>query len=107
MVAVVLDGKVLAAAQEAALSERVSGIKKSTGGRVPILATIIVGADPASKTYVRWSRKVFHSCTRVQSPRTDSPFSSPPAPQAAFAFPCAAAGAPISTPCLCPHVSHN
>ena len=53
MVAVVLDGKVLAAAQEAALSERVSGIKKSTGGRVPILATIIVGADPASETYVR------------------------------------------------------
>ena len=32
MVAVVLDGKALAAAQEAALSERVSGIKKSTGG---------------------------------------------------------------------------
>ena len=76
MVAVVLDGKVLAAAQEAALSERVSGIKKSTGGRVPILATIIVGADPASKTYVRMKgdacRRVGMDSIKVELPASTS-----------------------------------
>lgn len=62
MVAVVLDGKALAAAQETAFSERVAAIKESGRGRTPILATILVGADPASETYVRMKGD---ACRRV------------------------------------------
>ena len=62
MAAVVLDGRTLAAAAEVALAQRVARIKDRPGGRVPILATILVGDDPASATYVRMKG---HACDRI------------------------------------------
>ena len=58
----VLDGKKLAKATEAELSRRVEVIKECTGGRTPILATILVGSDPASATYVKMKG---NACRRV------------------------------------------
>lgn len=76
MVAVVLDGKALAAAQETALSERVAAIKESGRGRIPILATILVGTDPASETYVRMKgdacRRVGMDSIKVELPSSTS-----------------------------------
>jgi methylenetetrahydrofolate dehydrogenase (NADP+)/methenyltetrahydrofolate cyclohydrolase len=57
----VLDGKALAQQMEQELSVRVSRIKEKTG-RTPILATILVGDDPASATYVRMKG---NACRRV------------------------------------------
>jgi methylenetetrahydrofolate dehydrogenase (NADP+)/methenyltetrahydrofolate cyclohydrolase len=62
MTALVLDGKALAAAEEHVLAARVEQIKLRSGGRVPILATILVGDDPASATYVRMKG---NACQRV------------------------------------------
>ncbi len=62
MSAVVLDGKALAAAQEEALARRVGALKGEAGGRVPILATILVGDDPASATYVKMKG---NACKRI------------------------------------------
>lgn len=62
MSAVVLDGKALAAAQEQELARRVDVLKGQAGGRVPILATILVGDDPASATYVKMKGS---ACQRV------------------------------------------
>lgn len=59
--AILLDGKVLAKQIEQSLNQRVAVIKDKTG-RTPILATILVGADPASATYVRMKG---NACTRV------------------------------------------
>ncbi len=59
--ALVLDGKVLAAQIEEELRVRVDAIKQKTG-RTPILATILVGGDPASATYVRMKG---NACRRV------------------------------------------
>ena len=58
----VLDGKALARQLETELADRVQRIKDSTGGRIPILATILVGDDPASATYVRMKG---NACSRV------------------------------------------
>lgn len=58
----ILDGKTLAKSTEAELSLRVARIKEKTGGRTPILATILVGSDPASATYVRMKG---NACRRV------------------------------------------
>ena len=58
----VLDGKALAKQTEQELSERVENIKKRSGGCVPILATILVGDDPASATYVKMKG---NACKRV------------------------------------------
>jgi methylenetetrahydrofolate dehydrogenase (NADP+)/methenyltetrahydrofolate cyclohydrolase len=57
----VLDGKALAQQMEQELSVRVSRIKEKTS-RTPILATILVGDDPASTTYVRMKG---NACRRV------------------------------------------
>ncbi len=57
----VLDGKALAKSIEDELSVRVQVIKDKTG-RTPILATILVGDDPASATYVRMKG---NACQRV------------------------------------------
>ena len=57
----VLDGKALARALEAELALRVEKLKAATG-RTPILATILVGDDPASATYVRMKG---NACRRV------------------------------------------
>ena len=48
---IVLDGKSLSLKIEAALAARVERLAKPHG--VPVLATILVGADPASATYVK------------------------------------------------------
>lgn len=58
----VLDGKALAKQIEQELIVRVEALKRRTGGRAPILATILVGDDPASATYVRMKG---NACKRV------------------------------------------
>jgi len=62
MKALVLDGKKLAQKNEAALTIRVTAIKHKMGGRAPVLATILVGDDPASATYVKMKAS---ACARV------------------------------------------
>ncbi|MGB2983541.1 MAG: bifunctional methylenetetrahydrofolate dehydrogenase/methenyltetrahydrofolate cyclohydrolase FolD [Candidatus Bipolaricaulia bacterium] len=62
MAAVVLDGKALSKQIEASLAERVTKVKEKSGGRTPILATILVGEDPASATYVKMKG---NACNRV------------------------------------------
>ena len=62
MSALVLDGKALAAKIELQLAQRVEIIKQKTLGISPILATILVGEDPASATYVRMKG---NACDRV------------------------------------------
>ncbi|USZ15100.1 bifunctional methylenetetrahydrofolate dehydrogenase/methenyltetrahydrofolate cyclohydrolase FolD [Moraxella sp. FZFQ2102] len=59
--ALVLDGKALAAQIENELKSRVETYKAKTA-RTPILATILVGDDPASATYVRMKG---NACKRV------------------------------------------
>ena len=61
MTALVLDGKALAAQTELELSTRVEALKQKSG-KTPILATILVGDDPASATYVRMKG---NACRRV------------------------------------------
>jgi len=61
MPAQVLDGKQVSSRIEADLSARVARLKDKTG-RTPILATILVGADPASATYVKMKG---NACRRV------------------------------------------
>jgi methylenetetrahydrofolate dehydrogenase (NADP+)/methenyltetrahydrofolate cyclohydrolase len=62
MTAIVLDGKSLARDIEAALAVRVQSIKQKSNGRAPALATILVGDDPASATYVKMKG---NACQRV------------------------------------------
>jgi methylenetetrahydrofolate dehydrogenase (NADP+)/methenyltetrahydrofolate cyclohydrolase len=57
-----LDGKRLAQQIEHALSERVQKLKDQTGAPPPILATILVGDDAASATYVRMKG---NACKRI------------------------------------------
>lgn len=67
----ILDGKALAKETETLLNARVEALKARTG-KTPILATILVGDDPASATYVRMKG---NACARVgmQSLRVDLP----------------------------------
>jgi methylenetetrahydrofolate dehydrogenase (NADP+)/methenyltetrahydrofolate cyclohydrolase len=58
----ILDGKSLSLELEAELALRVEKIKQKAGGRAPILATILVGDDPASATYVKMKG---NACKRV------------------------------------------
>jgi len=60
--ALVLDGKALAAKTEQELSQRVAQLKSATNGQTPILATILVGDDPASATYVKMKG---NACSRI------------------------------------------
>ena len=62
MTGIVLDGKVLAQQMESELAIRVQRIKDKSNGKPPILATILVGDDPASATYVRMKG---NACKRV------------------------------------------
>lgn len=62
MSAVILDGKALSQSLEVSLAERVEKIKTKMGGKTPILATILVGDDPASATYVKMKG---NACQRV------------------------------------------
>jgi len=62
MTAIILDGKALAKQIEEELTKRVQQIKEKTKGRSPLLATILVGDDPASATYVRMKS---NACQRI------------------------------------------
>jgi methylenetetrahydrofolate dehydrogenase (NADP+)/methenyltetrahydrofolate cyclohydrolase len=62
MSALLLDGKSLAKKTESELTERVSSLKSRSSGRTPILATILVGDDPASATYVNMKG---NACARI------------------------------------------
>ena len=63
MAGLVLDGKAYAKELEAELHARVNQLKQKSGSEdPPILATILVGADPASATYVRMKG---NACRRV------------------------------------------
>jgi methylenetetrahydrofolate dehydrogenase (NADP+)/methenyltetrahydrofolate cyclohydrolase len=62
MSGLVLDGKAYAKELEVELQARVNKLLEATGGEPPILATILVGADPASATYVRMKG---NACRRV------------------------------------------
>lgn len=68
----ILDGKTLASTIESDLSAKVANLKQKTG-RTPILATILVGDDPASATYVRMKgnacRRVGMDSIRVEMPK--------------------------------------
>ncbi|ETI61100.1 bifunctional methylenetetrahydrofolate dehydrogenase/methenyltetrahydrofolate cyclohydrolase FolD [Marinomonas profundimaris] len=61
MTALVLDGKLCAKETEDRLQAQVTELKERTGC-TPILATILVGADPASATYVKMKG---NACRRV------------------------------------------
>lgn len=58
---IILDGKSLAKEVEENLKVRVAKIVEKTG-KVPVLATILVGDNPASATYVKMKG---NACTRV------------------------------------------
>ena len=57
----ILDGAAVAKAAETEIAERVGALVARTG-RTPILATILVGDDPASATYVKMKG---NACRRV------------------------------------------
>ena len=75
MSALVLDGKALAQKTEEALSARVKALKEA-GGDTPILATILVGDDPASATYVKMKgnacKRIGMDSIRVEMPSSTS-----------------------------------
>ncbi|MGA1249304.1 MAG: bifunctional methylenetetrahydrofolate dehydrogenase/methenyltetrahydrofolate cyclohydrolase FolD [Candidatus Kapaibacteriota bacterium] len=58
----ILDGKSLAKNIEQTLAERTSALLRHAPGRTPILATILVGNDPASATYVKMKG---NACRRI------------------------------------------
>ena len=62
MATMVLDGKILAKHLEETLNERVQRLQAQSPSITPTLATILVGDDPASATYVRMKR---NACKRV------------------------------------------
>lgn len=74
MPAQILDGKALAKKTEEELAQRVADLKTSRDGRAPILATILVGDDPASATYVKMKG---NACERIgmESLRVELPAS--------------------------------
>ncbi len=59
--AILMDGKAYALQMEEALRARVATLKQTTGA-TPILATILVGDDPASATYVKMKG---NACRRI------------------------------------------
>ena len=59
--AIVLDGKKLSSKSEESFALRVNKLKEKNGA-TPILATILVGSDPASATYVKMKG---NACKRV------------------------------------------
>ncbi len=62
MAGIIMDGKALAKKVEQELSVRVADLLKRNGGKVPVLATILVGDDPASATYVKMKG---NACRRI------------------------------------------
>lgn len=74
MPAIILDGKSLAQHLEQELAVRVKAITRKFGGKSPILATILVGDDPSSATYVKMKgnacRRIGMESRKVALPRT-------------------------------------
>jgi methylenetetrahydrofolate dehydrogenase (NADP+) / methenyltetrahydrofolate cyclohydrolase len=74
MAGIVLDGKAYAKELEAELTQRVARLMAARGGEPPILATILVGEDPASATYVKMKgnacRRVGMESQKVELPGT-------------------------------------
>ena len=72
---IVLDGKKLSEKSEKDFVKRVSVIKKRTGSS-PILATILVGDNPASATYVNMKgnacRRIGMESLKIELPETTS-----------------------------------
>ena len=62
MTGILMDGKALAQQIEAELALRVQKIKDKSNGKAPVLATILVGDDPSSATYVKMKG---NACRRV------------------------------------------
>ncbi|MFT4437783.1 tetrahydrofolate dehydrogenase/cyclohydrolase catalytic domain-containing protein [Caballeronia sp. 15715] len=62
MQSIILDGKAVAASLIDELAKRTQTLKEKNGGRTPILATILVGDDPASATYVKMKG---NACRRI------------------------------------------
>ena len=60
MTAIILDGKKLSKISEESIKQKVESLSEK--GIKPTLATILVGNDPASETYVRMKR---NTCVRV------------------------------------------
>ena len=58
----VLEGKLLAKSIEESLKPRVAAVIAKSNGKIPALATILVGEDPASATYVRMKG---NACRRI------------------------------------------
>ena len=58
---IILNGKDLAFQAEEDFKKRVSKIRNNSG-IIPVLATILVGNDPASKTYVKMKG---NACERI------------------------------------------
>lgn len=73
MTALILDGKALAQKTEQELTQRVAALAEKSGA-TPILATILVGDDPASATYVKMKG---NACKRIgmESIRVELPSS--------------------------------
>lgn len=74
MSAQILDGKTLAKKTESELATRVAALKAASNGATPKLATILVGDDPASATYVKMKG---NACERIgmQSVKVEMPAS--------------------------------
>ncbi|MCL4151998.1 UNVERIFIED_CONTAM: hypothetical protein GTU68_001589, partial [Idotea baltica] len=72
MPALVLDGRQLAKDNETKLAQRVEDLKQKSQGSTPILATILVGDDPASATYVNMKgnacRRIGMDSVRIELP---------------------------------------
>ena len=62
MIPQILDGKLLAKQTEHSLSQRTAQLIMQNPGRIPILATILVGNDPSSATYVKMKG---NACRRI------------------------------------------
>jgi methylenetetrahydrofolate dehydrogenase (NADP+)/methenyltetrahydrofolate cyclohydrolase len=62
MSALILDGRSVTKKSEEDLRSRVTRLKELSNGAVPILATILVGNDPSSATYVKMKA---NACTRI------------------------------------------
>lgn len=62
MAGIVLDGKRLSQQLERELALRVEKLKQAANGATPALATILVGDDPASATYVQMKG---NACKRI------------------------------------------
>jgi methylenetetrahydrofolate dehydrogenase (NADP+)/methenyltetrahydrofolate cyclohydrolase len=62
MPALILNGKALSLELESELGRRVAALRAKTGAEPPVLATILVGDDPASATYVKMKG---NACVRV------------------------------------------